>query len=142
VKRANGQTETIALSSEGASKLGPGDQITISIKNSTERVYVRGAITKPGLIPFTPGMTLTQAIAEGAPLADAQLNRVKLQRRDSSGKLRSRVINAEKIIQGGAADEPLIAGDIIEIPYPSASYSFGSTSKLLSIGLLLYFLFR
>lgn len=122
--------------------LSPGDQVTVPVRAASDYIYVRGAIAKPGLIPYSPGLTLSKAVAEAAPVEGARLGGVKLIRKNAEGKSVTKSIDLAKVSRGESADEPLVAGDIVDVPYPAKSYSVQDTVQLISLALLIYFLVK
>jgi polysaccharide export outer membrane protein len=88
--------------------------VVVQVKEyNSKRVTVLGQVAKPGTFPFTPGMTLIQAVSQAGGLtALANLDRVNLTRRVEGGA-RTVVVAIGTIMEGRAADIPLQSGDRI-----------------------------
>jgi len=100
--------------------LQPGDQISVPFRAMRQFIVVRGAVNSAGLINYTEGMTLTQAIeAAGGPKPNAILERVVLLRPMERGKQRRLVVNLLAVAQGTRPDEQLLPGDTVEVPEPT-----------------------
>ncbi|HWP31812.1 MAG TPA: SLBB domain-containing protein [Fimbriimonadales bacterium] len=141
--RNDGTKKKINMDSEEAELLlQPGDQITVGMREITDYIYVRGAVTRPGLVPFTEGLTLLEALAESQPFENARLDRVKLYRKQEGGGTKMYTMNVREIQANSSEDMQLQPEDIIEVPYPSKSYSAQNTVQVLGFLLLLYFLFK
>jgi polysaccharide export outer membrane protein len=79
----------------------------------SRRVTVMGQVGKPGVFPYSPGMTLIQALSQaGGPTGIANLDKVNLTRRLAHGS-RTVVISIGSIMEGRSADIPLQSGDRI-----------------------------
>ena len=79
----------------------------------SRRISVLGQVAKPGSFPFTPGLSLIQAISlAGGLTAIADGDRVNITRK---GKARTHtaVVSVEVITEGASPDIPLQAGDQI-----------------------------
>jgi polysaccharide export outer membrane protein len=79
----------------------------------SRRISVLGQVAKPGSFPFTPGLSLIQAVSlAGGLTAIADADRVNITRK---GKARSHtaVVSVEAITEGASPDIPLQAGDQI-----------------------------
>lgn len=137
------RVDIIDLESSGSeAKLKPGDTIAVPIREVRETVYVRGAVARPGLIPYTPGMTVSNAVKDASPFENARLDRVKIVRRSLDRPVQNISVNVRNIWEEKTEDVVLIPGDIVEVPYPSKSYSTENALRIVGIGLLLYFIFR
>jgi len=100
--------------------LQPGDQISVPFRAMRQFIVVRGAVNSAGLINYTEGMTLTQAIeAAGGPKSNAILERIVLLRPMERGKQRRLVVNLLEVAQGARPDEQLLPGDTVEVPEPT-----------------------
>lgn len=86
--------------------------IVVQVKEyNSRRVTVLGQVAKPGTFPFTPGMTLIQAVSQAGGLTGlANLDRVNLTRRVEGGA-RTVVLSIGTIMEGRAADILLQSGD-------------------------------
>lgn len=113
--------------------LKTGDTIVVP-SISTMRVYVFGAVSKPGPVPFPNGrLTLLQAISDAGmntnSLTTAQLSEVRVIRSEgASGQFY--VVNARRILEGKAAPFYLKSGDIVYVPQTAIS-SWNQTIQLL-----------
>lgn len=92
-------------------------QVTVFVSESNSlRVSVMGAVTRPGTLPVTPGMTVVQAISSaGGFTALASQNDTVLTRRTEDG-VRRFTVPVRRISDGREADIPLRGGDIIFVP--------------------------
>lgn len=122
-------------------EVSPGTKIVVGVREIREFVFVRGSVARPGLIPFKQGMTITDAILDAQPFENASLNRVRLTRRDATGKVTIEIYDLRQIQAGKAPDVQLMAEDTIDVPYASSSFRMNDTMKFIGLSLLLYFLF-
>lgn len=77
------------------------------------RISVLGQVAKPGSFPFTPGLSLIQAISlAGGLTAIADADRVNITRK-GKGRSHTAVVSVEAITEGASPDIPLQAGDQI-----------------------------
>lgn len=107
----------------------PGDIIMVP---GGGHVLVEGWVEKPGAYNFSPGLTLTGAIAQaGGQLFPADLNSVKVIRANKAGMKTFIVADLERIKHGGSVDIALQGGDIVEVS--------AQTSKLIPYGLYRFF---
>jgi protein involved in polysaccharide export with SLBB domain len=93
----------------------------------------------PGLVEFTPGLTLMAAVQNrGGVVPKAQLNKVEIQTVD----MEKRTVDLGPILAGYAADITLQAGDVVNIPGGERRRSGGSLQQIgiAVIGILLFFL--
>lgn len=88
--------------------------IVVQVKEyNSRRVTLMGQVAKPGTFPYTPGLTLIQALSQAGGLTGiANLDRVNLTRRTGGGS-RTVVISIGSIMEGRAPDIPLQSGDRI-----------------------------
>jgi len=88
--------------------------VVVQVKEyNSRRVTVLGQVSKPGTFPYTPALTLIQAISQAGGLTSiANLDRVNLTRRIGAGS-RTVVISIGSIMEGRSADIPLQSGDRI-----------------------------
>jgi protein involved in polysaccharide export with SLBB domain len=88
--------------------------VVVQIKEyNSRRITILGQVAKPGTFPFTPGLTLIQALSQAGGLTGiANLDRVNLTRRTDGGS-RTVVISIGTIMEGRSADIPLQSGDRI-----------------------------
>jgi polysaccharide export outer membrane protein len=138
---AGGEIRVDLSSAEASRRLAPGDHIIVPLKPATHFIFIRGAVARPGTMPWEPGMTLSIALRDAAPIRDAPLNRVRIQRTDEQGKIKVLNVNFNRIANGQASDIELKEGDIIEVPYPVESTQTADLTTIIGIGLLLWLLF-
>lgn len=88
--------------------------VVVQVKEyNSRRVTILGQVSKPGTFPYTPGLTLIQAISQAGGLTGlANLDRVNLTRRTDQGS-RTVQISIGTIMEGRSADIPLQSGDRI-----------------------------
>jgi polysaccharide export outer membrane protein len=92
-------------------------QVTLIVKQyNSKKVSIIGAVAKPGVIPWSEGMKLIDAIwISGGltPLADG--DHVRLTRIVGPKRTVTATINVDDITDGKLSDIPLQAGDTIKI---------------------------
>jgi polysaccharide export outer membrane protein len=92
-------------------------QVTLVVKQyNSKRISVVGAVSKPGILPWSEGMKLVDAImlAGGLnPVADG--DHVRITRLVSGGKTVSAIVSIDAITDGKLGDVPLQAGDTIKV---------------------------
>jgi len=118
--------------------LQPGDVITIP--QLTDQVFVLGAVTRPGPVPFRSGMTLLEALSgpgdaanpslegAGGPTKDANLYDATLTHQD--GKVID--IDLDKMLRGGDSSQNIVLepGDSLYVPVSKRQvYVFGAVLK-------------
>jgi protein involved in polysaccharide export with SLBB domain len=88
--------------------------VVVRVKEyNSRRIMVMGQVAKPGVFPYTTGLTLIQALSQaGGPTGIANLDKVNLTRRTEGGS-RTVVISIGTIMEGRSADIPLQSGDRI-----------------------------
>ena len=88
--------------------------VVVQVKEyNSRRVTIMGQVAKPGMYPYTRGVTLIQALSQaGGPTGIANLDKVNLTRRTTGGS-RTVVISIGTIMEGRSADIPLQSGDRI-----------------------------
>jgi len=92
----------------------PSVSITVKEYNS-KKVTLLGQVAKPGSFPFSPGLTLIQAVSLAGGLTSiANTDRVNLTRKDKQGA-RTVVVSVDAITDGRSPDIPLQAGDQIYV---------------------------
>ena len=98
-------------------QLEPGDIVMVPVARNL-RVYVTGAVTRPGAVEYSSseGITILQAVtAAGGPTERANLKKVTLRRRLDDGTEESLEINLKKIQNGKEPDIPLERNDTIVV---------------------------
>ena len=88
--------------------------VVVQVKEyNSRRVTILGQVAKPGTFPYTPNLTLIQALSQAGGLTGiANLDRVNLTRRTEGGT-RTVVVSIGGIMEGRAPDIPLQSGDRI-----------------------------
>ena len=82
----------------------------------SRRITLLGQVAKPGAFPFTPGMTLIQAVSlAGGFTAISDTDRVNITRKGNNGRTYTAILSIGVIMEGKAADVPLQAGDQIYV---------------------------
>lgn len=94
-----------------------GDTLYVPNKQDL-KVYVLGAVNKPGMQQFGNGTTLLQALSQaaGPKSGSARLKETRLIRTHSPTKGDLLTVNVRSILDGSSPDLPLQSGDIIYIP--------------------------
>ena len=98
-------------------ELEPGDIVMVPVSR-TLRVYVTGAVKRPGAVNYSSseGITILQAITSaGGPTERANLKKVTLRRRLVDGTEESLRINVKKIQSGKEPDIPLERNDTVVV---------------------------
>ncbi len=119
IKRA-GQAEPIIVNLRtltGDVELQTGDQILVPFRRVRQFIVVRGGVRQPGIVNYTEGMTLTQALdAAGGPTDKAILEKIVISRPIAGGRTQKITVNLLEVAQGSRPDEPLQGGDTVEVP--------------------------
>ncbi|MEO7454373.1 MAG: SLBB domain-containing protein [Fimbriimonadales bacterium] len=143
VRHADGNQRVLDLNlPESNIVLTAGDTVVVAQRAMDEQVYVRGAISKPGLLSYRPGLTISQVVGDAGPVEGARLDRVKIIRKVEGGKSETISVNLAKVMRGETPDEPLIAGDIVDVPYPGKSFGFREGLQIAGLILLLLTLLK
>ncbi|MCA9626360.1 MAG: polysaccharide export protein [Myxococcales bacterium] len=83
---------------------------------NSRKVTVIGEVQKPGSFPYSPGLTLIQAVSQaGGFNSIANLGQLRLTRQTKKGDV-TVVVSADAITEGSAPDIALQAGDRIYVP--------------------------
>jgi polysaccharide export outer membrane protein len=92
-------------------------QVTIVVKQyNSKRISVVGAVAKPGIMPWTDGMKLNEAIMLAGGLNSvADGDHVRITRLVAGGKTVSATVSIDDITDGKLNDVPLQAGDTIKV---------------------------
>jgi polysaccharide export outer membrane protein len=143
LRHADGTQRVLDLSlAENNVILAAGDTVVVAQRAADQQVYVRGAISKPGLLSYQPGLSVSQVVSEALPVEGARLDRVKIIRKTAEGGSQTITVNLAKVMRGEAPDEPLIAGDIVDVPYPGKSFGFRDGLQIAGLILLLLTLLK
>ena len=118
--RAAGRTPN-AVQEEIRQKLADGyinsPIVAVTVLEINSRnLLVLGQVPKPGTIKFTPGMTITEAIAQSggfSPMARKNMVRVT---RNVEGKQEIYKIPVEMIAEGSRPNFPMLPGDEVFVP--------------------------
>ena len=91
------------------------------VEINSQKLAVFGQVARNGTIKFTPGMTITEAIAQSggfAPLARKNMVRVTRQVDGPEGKKLQEIykIPVERIAEGSRPNFPMMPGDEIFVP--------------------------
>jgi polysaccharide export outer membrane protein len=79
-----------------------------------QSIYVCGEVSAPGALPFTPGMTMTQAIAQaGSFEITVKHNDVRILRINQDGTQRTFRVNMQAVLYEEQPDFLLLPGDVI-----------------------------
>jgi protein involved in polysaccharide export with SLBB domain len=91
-------------------------QVSVLMKEWNSRnVSVLGQVQKPGPVAYRPRMTIVDAIAlAGGFTGIAAKNAVSL-RRESNGKVESRVYRVADITEGRSPNIPVLPGDVLVV---------------------------
>ena len=111
-------------------ELQDGDMVLVP---ASQRIWVTGAVQRPGSFDYQPNMTVLDAISiAGGPrsLEEADLSAVKIVSGDTA-----RTVNLEAAFRTGALSvEPIRPGDIIIVPERAKAYIFGAVARPGAIG--------
>jgi polysaccharide export outer membrane protein len=122
-RRAGGDHERIEIDAVALLRLGdpasnirvePGDLVIVP-RPRLVRVYVTGAVARPGSVEYSSGdgITVLQAIiAAGGPKLRAKLRNVQVMRRGPGGEQRF-TVDAKAILRGAAEDVALEPNDTV-----------------------------
>jgi len=104
---------------------------------ASQGVQVFGGVNQPTTVPLTtPTELITILMLAGAPLEDAELNKVDWVHRGASGERRAAVrVNMRKFLEEGADEgNPLIyPGDVVYLPQRRASWFQEHLPLILSV---------
>jgi len=98
--------------------LEPDDVVTVPV-DKTVSIYVFGQVRNPGALQVRASSlpTLTQAIAQAGGFSErAVKSKVKVRRKDPSGKDLEIVVNVKNILKGKVKDIPLQENDTVYVP--------------------------
>ena len=81
------------------------------------KLYVTGAVGRPGSLNVRPEMNVQQAIAFAGGLSSlSKASRVQIKRTDEAGNVTIKTINYNRVNSGKADDIGVMEGDIIYVP--------------------------
>ncbi len=96
--------------------LGPIVSLTI-VEINSRKLSVFGQVLKSGSVKFTPGMMITEAIAQSGGFSPmARKNMVKVIRKKTDGRSETFKIPVEKIAEGSRPNFPMMPGDQVFVP--------------------------
>jgi polysaccharide export outer membrane protein len=98
--------------------LEPGDVINVPVDKLVP-IYVFGQVRNPGALQVRSSSlpTLTQAIAQAGGFTDrANRRKVRIRRKDASGKELEIAVNVRNILKGKVKDVPLQINDTVYVP--------------------------
>jgi polysaccharide biosynthesis/export protein len=98
--------------------LEPDDIVTVPVDKLVP-IYVFGQVRNPGALQVRKSSlpTLTQAIAQAGGFSDrAVKSKVKIRRKDASGKDLDITVNVKNILKGKLRDIPLQENDTVYVP--------------------------
>jgi polysaccharide export outer membrane protein len=98
--------------------LEPGDVVNVPVER-TAPLYVFGQVRNPGALQVKRSSppSLTQAIAQAGGFTDrANRKKVRIRRKDASGKETEFTVNVRDILRGKAKDVPLLVNDTVYVP--------------------------
>jgi protein involved in polysaccharide export with SLBB domain len=111
-------------------ELQDGDLVLVP---ASQRIWVTGAVQRPGSFDYQPNMTVLDAISiAGGPrsLEESDLSAVKIVSGDTV-----KTVNLEAAFRTGALSvEPIRPGDIIIVPERAKAYIFGAVARPGAIG--------
>ena len=94
-------------------------EVTVLVKQiNSEKVYLVGALRKPGSIPLQASMTVLQALAEGGGFTEfAKKNKIYVLRSEDGKQVRY-PFNYDSVVRGEHLEQnfQVIAGDTIVVP--------------------------
>ena len=95
--------------------LGTEAEVTVSlVEATTQSVYVTGEVGNSGVIPYSQGLTATQAIAaSGGLLATAAWSDVRILRAPGSPRDRTQRLDVAGVLHHGHPDFILLPGDVV-----------------------------
>lgn len=98
--------------------LEPDDIVTVPV-DKTVSIYIFGQVRNPGALQVRKSSlpTLTQAIAQAGGFSErAVRSRIKIRRKDPSGKELEITVNVRNILRGRIRDIPLEENDTVYVP--------------------------
>jgi protein involved in polysaccharide export with SLBB domain len=94
-------------------KENPTVSLTLT-EAAVQSIYVCGEVFRPGPVPFTPGLTMTQAIAAaGSFNYTVKHSDIRILRINSDGTQRTFRVNMDKVLLDQSPDFLLLPGDVV-----------------------------
>lgn len=104
---------------EGLKKFMSDPEVTVIVTAvNSRRVYVMGEVSRPGVLPLTPGMTVLQALAGAGSFTQfANIKGIYVLRTED-GKQVKHPFNYKAVVKGQNAEQNLVLkpGDTIVVP--------------------------
>jgi polysaccharide biosynthesis/export protein len=104
---------------EGLKKFITNPQVTVGVTEiNSRRVYVTGEVTKPGVFPLQPGMTVLQALTNSGGFTQfAKIKGIYVLRTED-GKQVKHPFNYKEVVSGKRPELNivLLPGDVIVVP--------------------------
>jgi polysaccharide biosynthesis/export protein len=109
-----GAARTLVLESYRlAALLNPTVSITLT-EAAVQSVYVCGEVQDPGPIPYTPGLTMTQAISSaGSFIYTVKHSDIRILRINQDGSQRTFRVNMDSVLLDESPDFLLLPGDVV-----------------------------
>jgi polysaccharide export outer membrane protein len=95
-------------------RVGPADITVTLVEAGINSVYVAGEVNNPGVVVFTPGMTLSQAVsAAGSLKITANSRDVRIIRPRLQGRIETHRVNLYDTFYADGDDFLVLPGDVI-----------------------------
>lgn len=93
-------------------------QVSVYVRELSSRsITIVGAVARPGTFPFTPNMSIVQAVSVAGGFSGiADQSAVRLTRSVRGGSRRTYVIPVDMMIDGRIANITLGPGDVLSVP--------------------------
>jgi len=104
---------------EGLKKFMNNPQVTVSVMDiNSRRVYVTGEVTRPGVFPLLPNMTVLQALTSSGGFTQFARTKGIYVLRNEGGKQVKYPFNYKEVIKGNHSEEniELRSGDTVVVP--------------------------
>ncbi|GEM_PF-4912960 len=137
----NDRLVSVDLTKLGPTPLAnPGSTIYVAAFDANRYVSVRGAVSSPGFIPYSKGLTLKDAIEQARPIDTACIDCVKVSSTDANGAVVTTTYDLSKV---SAESVALNARDKVVVPYNrDISASDRELITIVVIGLLILVLLK
>jgi polysaccharide export outer membrane protein len=113
--RSVGALRTLIVDAYKAAVYTEAPKVSVMLTEaSTQSVYVSGEVTAPGVIPFHPGMSLTQAMAAAGGFTHLVRHEdIRVLRINQDGSQRTFRVNLEAVLEDEWPDFLLLPGDVV-----------------------------
>jgi protein involved in polysaccharide export with SLBB domain len=139
-KGADAQVFDLSVPANDA-EVKPQDQIVVEVVTQRRYLQVNGAVRSGGLVEFTDGMTLSQAVQKaGGLMPYAKSKDVVLKRQGAGEKPEIIKINYEDIMKGYRGEPELKPGDVVEVPGKKGGIN--RQTQFIIGAAIIFFLFR